>query len=116
MLRAINSLLVAGVLVAAFVLYAQAHRIRGDARAIAKVRKAITEEIESARLLRAEWSYLTRPARLEQLARVNLQLRPAGADQFISPAMLDRLIGPRPAPNPASSPVDPIGAMLRENR
>ena len=49
---------------------------------------------EAIHVLEAEWSYLTRPARLAVLAERHLDLAPVRPEQFITPDMLP---GGRPA-------------------
>ena len=47
--------------------------------------RQIAEEQESIHVLQAEWSYLNRPQRLEELSRELLpNLAPVRADQFVS--------------------------------
>lgn len=59
--------------------------------------RALEHEIESTErdihILHAEWSYQTRPARLEDLARKLLPLQPTGPDRIIAdPAALQGVI------------------------
>lgn len=59
--------------------------------------RALEQEIEQAErdihVLQAEWSYQTRPARLEDLARRLLPLQPTGPDRIIAdPAALQSVI------------------------
>ena len=59
--------------------------------------RALEQEIEQTErdihVLQAEWSYQTRPARLEDLARRLLPLQPTGPDRIIAdPAALQSVI------------------------
>ena len=115
MLRLLNVILVVGVLVVGFALYTLEHRTRSVEREIARVDATIESEYEYIGLLNAEWSMLTRPQRLEQLARHHLDLEPVLPDQLVAPDELgDRL---PPAPGQAESqeavPEDPMADLLR---
>jgi hypothetical protein len=64
--------------------------------------RALDRKIENAErdihVLHAEWSYQTRPARLEELAQRLLPLQPTGPDRIIADpaalqAVIDRLDG-----------------------
>ena len=112
MLRALNVVLVVVVLGFAFVLYSLEHRMRANERALAKLDNEITEERELIRLLDAEWSYLTRPSRIERLAREHLAMGPLVPAQVVPEAEIARRIPERPAPNPANSPDDPLAELL----
>lgn len=112
MLRAFNVMLVVVVLALAFVLYSLEHRMRAGERALAKLNNEITEERELIRLLDAEWSYLTRPARIERLAREHLAMGPLVPAQVVTEAEIARRVPERPAPNPAESPDDPLAELL----
>jgi cell division protein FtsL len=112
MLRAFNVVLVVVVLALAFVLYSLEHRMRAGERALAKLDHEITQERELIRLLEAEWSYLTRPARIERLAREHLAMGPLVPAQVVPEAEIPRRIPERPAPNPAESPDDPLAELL----
>jgi cell division protein FtsL len=112
MLRAFNIALVFVVLVLAFVLYSFEHRMRAGERALAKLSGEITEEHETIRLLDAEWSYLSRPARLERLAREHAGMVPLQPAQIVPQEEVTSRIPERPAPNPAESPDDPLAELL----
>lgn len=112
MLRAFNIALVLVVLLLAFVLYSFEHRMRAGERALARLSGEITEERETIRLLDAEWSYLSRPERLERLAREHVGMGPVAPAQFIPREELSSRIPERPAPNPAESPDDPLAELL----
>lgn len=112
MLRAFNVALVVVVLALAFVLYSLEHRMRAGERAVARLGDEIAEERETIRLIEAEWSFLTRPARIERLARAQLGMGPPAAAQTVPEAELASRIPDRPAPNPAESPDDPLAGLL----
>jgi cell division protein FtsL len=112
MLRAFNVALFVVVLALAFVLYSLEHRMRAGERAVAKLDHEISEERELIRLLGAEWSYLTRPARLERLAREHAGMAPLAPAQVMPLADVASRIPERPAPNPAESPDDPLAELL----
>jgi cell division protein FtsL len=112
MLRAFNIALVFVVLLLAFVLYSLEHRMRAGERALARLSGEITEERETIRLLDAEWSYLSRPARLERLAREHVGMGPVAPTQVVREEELASRIPERPAPNPAESPDDPLAELL----
>lgn len=52
------------------------HKVRGAEVKIARLDRAITQEHENIRNLKAEWAYLTDPARIELLATKYLDLAP----------------------------------------
>lgn len=53
-----------------------------------ELRAAIAKEEEAIAILRAEWSYLNRPARLKELSAQFLDLRPIEAEQVVRMASL----------------------------
>ncbi|MCG5242190.1 hypothetical protein MCW82_20645, partial [Azospirillum doebereinerae] len=65
-------------------------------------RKIVTEQ-ESIQVLKAEWSYLNDPTKLEELATAHLALQPIEARQFLA---LDTIpMRPAPAPDAVPAPV-----------
>ncbi len=113
MLRTLNTLLVIAVLAAGFVIYSLEHRTRGAEQRIAAINEEMAKERDAMKLLNVEWSYLTRPSRLERIARENLGLRPVDVLQIARPDEVDARLAPRPAENPANSSSDPLAAMLK---
>ena len=60
---------------------------------LAELDRQIEASEREIHVLRAEWSYQTRPARLEELARSLLPLQPTGPDRIIAdPAALQQII------------------------
>ncbi len=115
MLRLFNIVLVAGVLASGFALYTLEHNTRALERQIAATEKATEGEYEMIGLLDAEWSMLTRPQRLERLARHHLNMGPLLPDQI---KRLDDVTGslpPAPAAAPGETPAseDPLADLLR---
>ncbi len=113
MLRAFNALLVVAVLVSGFVIYSLEHRTRGAERRIAELNDALAQERENMKLLNVEWAFLTRPARLERLARDELGLRPVRVQQIVKPEEVAGRLAERPAENPAAQSSDPLADMLK---
>lgn len=113
MLRIINTVLVVAVLAAGFVIYSLEHRTRGAERRIAAINDQLGEERDAMKLLTAEWSHLTRPVRLERLARGELGLGPVDVLQLAKPDEVAGRLAERPPENPAESSKDPIADMLK---
>jgi cell division protein FtsL len=114
MLKIVNALLVMAALVSGYALYELEHATRGEERAIASSKRKIDEARESIKLLKAEWSSLTRPERIQKLATQHLQLEATRAQQFVSMEDLRTKV-------PESVPVkleedgkDPIGDILKK--
>jgi hypothetical protein len=106
-MRLLNILVIGGLILAAAFVYKVKFDSTLQAETVAKMRGELRRERDAIALLRAEWTKLQTPARLEALAKRHLALKPVNATQFDN---LDRL-PERPAkPDPVTS--DPIGAML----
>lgn len=88
MLRFINICLVLGLVALAYVIYEVKYEARGLDEEIAVLKKNIDAERDSVAVLRAEWSLLNRPERIERLAQKYLKLQAARPDQL---AALDTL-------------------------
>ncbi len=112
MLKFVNSLLVLGLLGAAFVVYSLEYSIKQDERLIAKAKSDARQTRETIKLLNAEWSMLTRPDRLQRLAKQHLNLQPVRADQMVKPEVIATVLPERPAPDPTAIKNDPIAKML----
>ena len=115
MLRLLNVLLIAGVLGSAFALYQLEHKTRKLERDIAAGQEAIENEYEMIGLLNAERSMLTRPQRLERLARHHLGMGPLMPDQIITDKQVTGSLPPAPADAPDKIPAseDPLADLLR---
>jgi hypothetical protein len=101
-----------GVLVAAYFIYGLEHQRRDGERRIEGLRLRIAEERETARLLNAEWSLLTRPDRIERLARKHLKLEPLGPQQLVDEADIAGRVPQQPIIAPGTPGTDPIGDVL----
>lgn len=113
MLRLFNACLVVTALVSAFILYSLEHATRRTEREIAKSQADIAQERETIKLLNAEWSNLTRPERLEELAAKYLKLKRPTADQFINERELASRVPAEPQIKLEKQGTDPIGDILK---
>jgi cell division protein FtsL len=109
MMRILNILVIAALILAASVVYKIKFDSTLQAERVAKLRGEIRKERNAIANLRAEWGRLDTPGRIQSLAERHLTLKPVQPTQFDT---LDRLLERPPAIVPALSS-DPIGAMLR---
>lgn len=83
----------------------------------AQLERAIAEEKDNVALMRAEWSHVTRPERIETLARDLLKLEPAKPEQLITNRDFMAVLARRPIPSSNGreswKPRDEIGALIR---
>lgn len=70
---------------------------------LAAVNNDILDNLEAVHVLKAEWAYLTRPARLEDLGRRLLDMEPVSPDQTGAIADLPFRV-PNPGEVPGTSP------------
>ena len=84
MLRVFNICLVLGLVVLAYVIYQVKYEAKGLDAEIASLSKQIEAEHDSIAELRAEWSLLNRPERIERLAQKYLKLAPAKPTQLVT--------------------------------
>ena len=105
-MRMLNILVIALLIVAASFVYKIKFDSTLQAERVAKLRGEIRHERDAIATLRAEWSKLETPGRLQALATRHLALRPIEPRQFDN---FDRL-PERPLPVPPAA--DPIGAMV----
>jgi cell division protein FtsL len=106
-MRLVNLIVVIALVLAAAYVYKVKFDSTVQAERVAKLRTEIRRERDSVAALRAEWSKLDNPSRLEGLAKRHLTLKP------VDPTQLENfdLLPQRPLP-PAVDPNDPIGAMI----
>lgn len=109
MIRTINVILILAMVSLSVLLYAINYQADSAERAGNALRRQIVQEQEAIRVLRAEWSYLNQPDRLQELSSKYLDLQPATAQQVGS---FDS-IPFRPAPD---VPTDPASVSAPEIR
>ena len=110
-MRVINLIVVIALVCAAAYVYKIKFDATVQAERVARLRTEIRREREGVAALRAEWSQLDNPTRVQALASRHLSLAPMDAIQVESP---DRL--PDRAPEIAApATTDPISTMLDDN-
>lgn len=96
MMRIVNVVLVVLMLAAATWTYGVKHEAQKNLAEIGKLERGIASEKDTIKLLKADWAYLSQPARLQKLIDLyngELQLRPTEPEQIVHPQEL-------PAPPP----------------
>ena len=83
MIRATGAIAIAMLLLVSFALYNGVYRVKAQTRELKDLDGAIAKEAEAIRVLKAEWSYLNQPERLQALARRHLTLGPTAAAQIV---------------------------------
>lgn len=84
MLRFINICLVIGLVALAYVIYQVKYEARALDRRIIAVGKEIDAERDAVAVLRAEWSLLNRPERIERLAKKYIHLEASAPRQIVT--------------------------------
>ncbi|SEL08316.1 cell division protein FtsL [Jannaschia helgolandensis] len=102
------ALSVSVVVILAFWAYGEGYETRATERDVARLERTIGARHQELSMLRAEWAYLNRPDRLQELAEMNFEtlgLIPLAPDHF---ALADQVGYPPPAPlalpTPPASP------------
>jgi cell division protein FtsL len=103
MMRFLNIVVVAALIIAAAVVYRVKYEATRYAEQAAKIRLEITREREAISELKAQWAQLNAPDRLQALAERHLSLKPLAINQLNDLSNLPD----RPFVDP-----DPIGSML----
>jgi cell division protein FtsL len=108
MIRLLNICVIAALFVAAAYVYKIKYESTQRAEQVAKLRTEIRREHDAIAALRAEWSRLDNPARIQELAKRHLALKPIEQRQF------DRLdqLPERPSPLVPAGVSDPIGFLI----
>ena len=104
--RIFNIVLVLAMVAAAVVTYSLKHEAERSASRVARLNAAIAREREQTAMLKAEWSALSQPSRLQQLVerfQDHFQLAPFSVSQV---ATLDEIpLRPKPEPEPGEAQV-----------
>jgi cell division protein FtsL len=108
MMRLLNICVIAALIVAAVYVYKIKFESTRKAEQVARLRLDIRREHDAMAELRAQWSKLDAPVRIQELARRHLTLRMIDSRQF---DQLDNLPERPPDLVPPDSP-DPIGNLL----
>src|SRR5262249_29706837 len=108
MMRVLNICVIGALVLAAADVYKIKFESTRQAQRVAKLRLEIRRERDAVAALRAEWAKLDNPARIQDLARRHLALKPADSRQ-IDP--LDNLPERPPDLVPVGEP-DPIGTVI----
>lgn len=96
-MRVFNLLLAGALAALVYTIYGLKHESRELGQRIAEVKLSIRAERDAVAVLRAEWSHLNRPKRIERLARKHLGLKPLKAKQFLTARQYEELRQPTPA-------------------
>jgi cell division protein FtsL len=108
MLRVLNILVIAALVLPASYVYKIKLEATLQAERVSKLRAEIRRERDAIAILRAEWTQLDRPDRIQGLAQRHLKLRPVEVAQFDA---LDKL-PERPVQLVPPGTADPIGAII----
>ena len=108
MLRLLHMVVLAGLFLAAADVYKIKYESTLQAEKVAKLRGEIRREQDMIANLRAEWSKLDRPDRIQELAQRHLTLKAA---EIVNYDPLDRL-PERPIPIVPPGVADPLGALI----
>ena len=122
MLRFVNICLVLGLVALAYVIYQVKYEARSLDEEIASLGKEIDTERDNLAVLRAEWSLLNRPERIERLAEKYLKLAPiqprqlvtldsVTARDFIRPRDEVATTGAAPATGPETKPRGKVASV-----
>jgi hypothetical protein len=108
MLRVLNILVIAALVMAAAWVYKIKFEATVQAERVAKLRTEIRRERDTIAILRADWTRLDSPDRIQTLAQRHLKLKPVEVAQFDP---LDKL-PERPRQLVPPGTTDPIGAII----
>jgi cell division protein FtsL len=108
MLRLLHMVVLAGLFLAAADVYKIKYESTLQAEKVAKLRGEIRREQDTIANLRAEWSKLDRPDRIQELAQRHLTLKAA---EIVNYDPFDRL-PERPIPIVPPGLADPLGALI----
>jgi cell division protein FtsL len=84
MIRVVNLVAVMVALLTSFALYRVKYEASDYAGQVAELRQEISAERERVNVLKAEWSYLNQPDRIQRLAERYLELQSLDARQIVT--------------------------------
>ncbi len=82
MIRPSTILWASAVIVVGYAMFQVKYEVMQQEDRLARLDREISSDREAVRVLNAEWSFLTQPARLDALARRYLDLVPIGTKQL----------------------------------
>ena len=91
--RLSSLLAMTGAILTGTLLFWTSQKVQISEARLRQIREAVAGEENTIRVLNAEWAYLTRPDRLEHLAKTYLGMKPVSPDQVAA--------GPESIPSPA---------------
>jgi cell division protein FtsL len=117
MIRPATAFWAAAVIGIGYVMFQMKYEVMHQEDQLARVNHQIAETREAIRVLKAEWSFLSRPSRLSALSQRYLHLVPIETAELgaIDTIPLRDPPPPLPAPKPPQSAAD-NGARLAQNR
>ncbi len=114
MLKLANFTLVLMTLGTASTLYNLEHTTRAQEREIAKANREMGDNAEAIKLLKAEWSSLTRPERIQLLAEQQLGMKRLEPDQIVTAAELPARLQALSAVSKPASKANSIDDLLQK--
>ena len=84
MIRIVNLVAVMAVILTSFALYRVKYEAGSDAKKVTALRAEIATEKDTIAVLKAEWSHLNRPGRLQALSDRYLDLKPIDVHQIVT--------------------------------
>ncbi|PWC33724.1 hypothetical protein [Azospirillum sp. TSO35-2] len=95
------------------VLFQTSYDVQDLEEKLAGLNRKIILEQESIQVLKAEWSYLNDPSKLEALAHAYLPLQPTEARQFLALEMIPMRPADAPPPAATTPGLAPLPPMVR---
>ncbi|MBK1663968.1 hypothetical protein CKO10_05555 [Rhodospirillum rubrum] len=107
MIRPIHIIWAALIMGIGTALFMVAYEVDAKEKELTRLHADIRRTTESMHVLRAEWSFLNDPTRLDRLATDHLGLQPIRPEQYVTVASLPARPAPLPAPSSKTEPPAP---------
>ena len=106
MIRPSTALFAAAVILVGYAMFEVKYEVMAQEEQLTRLNRQIAESREAVRVLNAEWSFLTQPARLAELNKRYLGLVPIGTAQLgtVAAIPLRNPDAPPPVAAPAVTP------------